>query len=310
MDDDMIFDPSLKKKKKKKTGFDLEAALAGEQGESTSMETPADTGDVDAPEDDNLDLDNFGKKKKKKKKTFFNLGELENALPETPPTEEPEAQEDEVMDDLDLDIDFTKTKKKKRKKDKNVDELVTEEDVRGEDQENVEDEHGEWVGSDHDYSYDELLERVFDIMREKNPSMVSGKKQKFIMRPPQVVRIGTKKTSFANFTEICKTLHRQAKHLLDFLLAELGTSGSVDGNSQLIIKGRFQQKQIENVLRRYIKEYVTCHTCRSPDTILQKDTRLFFLQCETCGSRCSVASIKSGFQAVTGKRAAIRAKTA
>lgn len=47
---------------------------------------------------------------------------------------------------------------------------------------------------------------------------------------------------------------------------------------------------------RYIKEYVTCHTCRSPDTILQKDTRLFFLQCEACGSRCSVASIKSGFQ--------------
>lgn len=99
------------------------------------------------------------------------------------------------------------------------------------------------------------------------------------------------------FLQICKTLHRQPKHLLDFLLAELGTSGSVDGNSQLIIKGRFQQKQIENVLRRYIKEYVTCHTCRSPDTILQKDTRLFFLQCETCGSRCSVASIKSGFQA-------------
>lgn len=59
-----------------------------------------------------------------------------------------------------------------------------------------------------------------------------------------------------------------------------------------------------------VEEYVTCHTCRSPETILQKDTRLYFLQCETCGSRCSVASIKSGFQAVTGKRAAMRAKTA
>lgn len=58
------------------------------------------------------------------------------------------------------------------------------------------------------------------------------------------------------------------------------------------------------------EEYVTCHTCRSPDTLLQKDTRIFFLQCESCGSRCSVTSIKSGFQAVTGKRAAIRAKTA
>lgn len=304
----MVFDPSLKKKKKKKTGFDIDAALAGDQGESTSVEAPAGSGDVDLPEDDNLDLDNFGKKKKKKKKGVFNMEELENTMPETPPAEEQEPQEDDVIDDLDLDIDFSKTKKKKKKK--NLEEHVIEDDVRGEDQENVEDTTGDWIGTDRDYTYDELLERVFDIMREKNPSMVSGKKQKFIMRPPQVVRIGTKKTSFANFTEICKTLHRQPKHLLDFLLAELGTSGSVDGNSQLIIKGRFQQKQIENVLRRYIKEYVTCHTCRSPDTILQKDTRLFFLQCETCGSRCSVASIKSGFQAVTGKRAAIRAKTA
>lgn len=39
-----------------------------------------------------------------------------------------------------------------------------------------------------------------------------------------------------------------------FLLAELGTSGSVDANNQLIIKGRFQQKQLENVLRRYISK--------------------------------------------------------
>ncbi len=31
-------------------------------------------------------------------------------------------------------------------------------------------------------------------------------------------------------------------------------SGSVDGANQLIIKGRFQQKQIETVLRRYISE--------------------------------------------------------
>jgi translation initiation factor 2 beta subunit (eIF-2beta)/eIF-5 len=109
----------------------------------------------------------------------------------------------------------------------------------------------QWLGSDRDYTYDELLNRVFEIILEKNPDMAAGRKPKFVMRPPQVLRVGTKKTSFANFTEICKTLHRQPKHLLDFLLAELGTSGSVDGNAQLIIKGRFQSKQIENVLRRY-----------------------------------------------------------
>ncbi|XP_053206773.1 eukaryotic translation initiation factor 2 subunit 2-like [Panonychus citri] len=167
-----------------------------------------------------------------------------------------------------------------------------------------------WANTDRDYLYEELLARAFYIIKEKNPDIISGEKKRLVMRPPQILRVGTKKTSFANFLDICKSLHRQPKHLQAFLLAELGTSGSVDANNQLIIKGRFQQKQIENVLRRYIKEYVACQTCRSPDTVLQKDTRLFFLQCETCGSRRSVTSIKSGFQAVTGKRAAIRAKTA
>ena len=35
---------------------------------------------------------------------------------------------------------------------------------------------------------------------------------------------------------------------------------------------------------------------RSPDTILNKETRLFFLQCMTCHSSCSVQTIKTGFQ--------------
>ncbi|MEE6528264.1 hypothetical protein FKM82_030365, partial [Ascaphus truei] len=61
-----------------------------------------------------------------------------------------------------------------------------------------------WAGSERDYTYDELLNRVFNIMREKNPDMVAGEKRKFVMKPPQVVRVGTKKTSFVNFTDICK----------------------------------------------------------------------------------------------------------
>ena len=106
----------------------------------------------------------------------------------------------------------------------------------------------------------------------------------------------------------------------------MGTTGSVDGAGRLVIKGRFQQKQIENVLRRYMGklriirsrpqqinnmlllsfpptvEYVTCKTCKSPDTLLTKENRIFFMACESCGSRRSVNAIKSGFQAQVGKR--------
>ncbi|CAF1564349.1 unnamed protein product [Rotaria magnacalcarata] len=159
-----------------------------------------------------------------------------------------------------------------------------------------------------EYTYEDLLSRAFNTIREKNPNVNDGEKIKLTLKPPQVARIGTKRTSFSNFGEICKSLKRQEKHLHQYLLAELGTNGSIDANNALTIKGRFQQKQIENVLRSYIKEYVICKTCRSPDTSLQKEERLSVLLCNNCRSRYFVSSIKTGFQAQVGKRAATRAK--
>ncbi|XP_026868050.1 eukaryotic translation initiation factor 2 subunit 2-like [Electrophorus electricus] len=327
-EDEILFDPSTtKKKKKKKKPFMLEEEGDGlgeesqqaepreaepEAGEEREVELEEDDSRKKEATDDLDDLNFFNQKKKKKKPKKVFENDLEEGMKEL----KIEAEQHEVVEDDDLDL-MLPAKKKKAKKVEFVEEGETLEK-----DDALEDDEGKnldgitfssqtgpaWAGSERDYTYDELLSRVFNIMREKNPDMVAGEKRKFVMKPPQVVRVGTKKTSFVNFTDICKLLHRQPKHLLAFLLAELGTSGSIDGNNQLVIKGRFQQKQIENVLRRYIKEYVTCHTCRSPDTILQKDTRLYFLQCETCHSRCSVASIKTGFQAVTGKRAQLRAK--
>jgi len=322
-DDDLdIFDPNLqKKKKKKRTTFDSDVLGGEEEVKSESAAPELDISSKTSEDKAGLDVDgdfmSLGKKKKKKKGTDLSEALQEMSLAESAPTESSEAQADDEAQgeqnegEMDFRLPLKKPPKKKKKKKKKAAAL-------NEDQDELE-EGGEsgvgvsgsqtWGDTDRDYTYDELFKRVFDIMREKNPDMIAGEKKRFVMKPPQVMRIGTKKSSLANFAEICKMLHRQPKHLLAFLLAELGTSGSLDANSQLIIKGRFQQKQIETVLRGYIKEYVTCHTCRSPDTILQKDTRLYFLQCETCGSRCSVTSIKSGFQAVTSKRAAIRAKT-
>lgn len=162
-----------------------------------------------------------------------------------------------------------------------------------------------WLGSDRDYTYRELLSRVFGILRTNNPDL-AGEKRKFTIVPPQVVREGSKKTAFSNIADLARRMRRPLEHLTAFILTELGTIGSSDGSQRLIIKGRFQQLQIENVLRRYIVEYVTCKTCRSPDTILVKENRLFFMQCESCGSSRSVTAIKSGFKAQTERRAAQR----
>jgi hypothetical protein len=46
-----------------------------------------------------------------------------------------------------------------------------------------------------------------------------------------------------NGTTVTFTQTLSEEHCTQFLFAELGTSGSVDGSRRLVIKGRFQQKQ-------------------------------------------------------------------
>lgn len=278
-----------------------------------------------------LDLQNasgipidFTKLKKKKKPSNVRIDEISNRENEDSPTvhasvskhsEEPSYLEDKI------DLSFGKKKRKKKvhfcleklsegmslnnpSSHKDCTSLVS--DLV--DYTRLPEKHHLLSDDEEDYTYEYLLSRAFGFMREKNPDIDESPRRKLVMKPPQVIRAGTKRTSLANFWEICKILHRTSQHLQSFLLVELGTTGSVDGNGQLVVRGKFQQKQMENVLRRYIKEYVTCHTCRSPNTSLFKETRLCFMQCHACGSRCSVLIVKSGFQAIINKRAAMRAR--
>ena len=52
--------------------------------------------------------------------------------------------------------------------------------------------------------WSQLLGRVFNILRENNPDL-AGDRRRTVMRPPQVLREGTKKTVFVNFMDLCKT---------------------------------------------------------------------------------------------------------
>uniref|UniRef100_A0A251TH31 Eukaryotic translation initiation factor 2 subunit beta n=1 Tax=Helianthus annuus TaxID=4232 RepID=A0A251TH31_HELAN len=120
--------------------------------------------------------------------------------------------------------------------------------------------------------------RVFHILRENNPELAGDRRRTVIRaRPPQVLREGTKKTIFVNFMDLCRTY---LDHVMTFLLAEMGTSGSLDGQQRLVVKGRFAPKNFEGILKKYTNEYIICNGCRSPDTILSKENRLFFLRCE------------------------------
>ncbi|PRW32892.1 Eukaryotic translation initiation factor 2 subunit beta [Chlorella sorokiniana] len=247
-----------------------------------------------AVDDGDLNLD-FGKKKKKKssksKEAAAEGGEGEGG-----------AAAAEEEDELSLDLSLGKKKKKKKAKARDDDDFGGLEEG-GE-------EGGErgggglpWEGSDRDYTYEELLDRVFGILKAHNPEL-TGERQRTKLKPPQVAREGTKKTVFTNFMELCKSMNRNHEHVLQFLLAELGTSGSLDGTQRLIVKGRFLPKAFETVLRRYINDYVLCNSCKSVDTLLDRDssTRIMFLRCQQCSASRTVSAIKTGFQARTVSR--------
>lgn len=328
-----MFDPSLKKKKKTKKTVAFSEDPLGLDADPTTPAPPPEDIEAEAQptvheqmvqhqqeaaaEEDPAAMFGDLKKKKKKKDIPMDLGEEGTA---TPPSG---------------DLDFSDLKKKKKKAKKTLDmedfEKQLKAETAGDDEDDVptgdhldvdDTELGDdpfaahssvapagidsgaepWLGSDRDYTYQELLNRFFSALHASNPALLSSAGKRYTIAPPSIHRDGNKKTVFANIADICKRMHRQPEHVIQFLFAEMGTTGSVDGAGRLVIRGRFLQKQVENVLRRYIVEYVTCKTCKSPDTILTKENRIYFMSCESCGSRRSVSAIKSGFQAQVGRR--------
>ena len=144
----------------------------------------------------------------------------------------------------------------------------------------------------------QILDRVYKQIQEKNPEF--GNRKKHMMSAPHVARVGTTKTCWVNFVDHCNKMNRDYKHVLSFVLSELGTDGSLDGKNQLIIKGKYTSKKLESILKKYIGMYVACNDCRSPNTVLERDhiNKLYFVICKSCGSKRSVAAIKTGYHAV------------
>ncbi|VVA96870.1 unnamed protein product [Arabis nemorensis] len=219
-------------------------------------------------------------KKKKKKKVLQDLAESS-----TGPLME-KADSMPAVNDDGLESTFTGMKKKKKP--------VASSSLNDENVEPVEDLDGVLLGT------------VFKILRENNPDL--GDRRRTVMRPPQVLREGTKKTVFVNFMDLCRTMRRQPDHVMHFLLDEMGTSGSIDGQQRFRIC-RISIIVLSNSTNDswfcalYLSaEYVICLGCKSPDTILSKENRLIFVRCEKCGSGRSVTAIKTGYLARVSRR--------
>ncbi len=88
--------------------------------------------------------------------------------------------------------------------------------------------------------------------------------------------------------DIAERVRRDPEHLLQYLLRELGTPGTIEGR-RVVFKSKVNPAQLVERIREYTEMYVICSECGRPDTKLVKEGRVHFLECEACGAKRPVS---------------------
>jgi|TARA_B100000959_G_C14961433_1_gene615960 translation initiation factor 2 subunit 2 len=125
--------------------------------------------------------------------------------------------------------------------------------------------------------YEELLDRA----RERIPKDIS-ERSRWTMPQPDIMIEGSQ-TILRNFSEIVDSMDRDANHVFQYLLNELGTSGSRE-QVRIMLKGKVPPKRIKEKIVSYVKTFILCGECKAPDTRFVREDRTTLLKCQACGA--------------------------
>jgi translation initiation factor 2 subunit 2 len=85
-----------------------------------------------------------------------------------------------------------------------------------------------------------MADKVKDVQEEET-------KEK--MEDPITRFLGSTKTTWQNFMTICQKIRREPMHVLDFFKAELDVEGNFGSEGNLILVGRYQNKNMTNLYK-------------------------------------------------------------
>ena len=130
--------------------------------------------------------------------------------------------------------------------------------------------------------YEGLLKRLENQLGSTSRKVIS----RLEIPTPQIMWVG-QRTIFRNFMDFPKALRREPEKLLLYLNKELASAGYIAGE-RVIFLGRKEPSSFGALIDRYVKDYVICPVCGSPDTRTEKNKKVGFLLCEACGARSSI----------------------
>jgi len=128
-----------------------------------------------------------------------------------------------------------------------------------------------------DFEYESLLDRA----RDKIPTEIS-ERARWTLPDPEILIEGNQ-TIIRNFSELISKMDRDPNHVYQFLLNELGTSGTRE-SVRVMFKGRIPPKRIRGKIVNYVKTFILCNQCNAPDTHFVKEERTTLMKCQACGA--------------------------
>jgi translation initiation factor 2 subunit 2 len=130
--------------------------------------------------------------------------------------------------------------------------------------------------------YESLLKRIQDKISAKK----TDTSERFELPSPDVMWEG-QRTILRNFMDFAKKLRRDPDKVLQYLAKEFATPAERSGDKAIFV-GRREPHDFVSLLSIYVKDYLECPTCKSPDTKVERENRITFLVCEACGAKSSL----------------------
>lgn len=135
------------------------------------------------------------------------------------------------------------------------------------------------------HTYKEMLDAAY----EKIPKILSTA-ARFVVPEVQSLVQGNK-TIVKRFQQVSKELRRDQDHLVKFFARELASKEEAAG-ADVGFVGKFRNEFLNQKLQEYAKEFVLCDQCGKPDTSLKKVDNITYKQCEACGAKNVVRTLK------------------
>jgi len=129
--------------------------------------------------------------------------------------------------------------------------------------------------------YEELLERLYSRLPSKRAEAP-------IEIPPLETEVVGIHTKIKNFKLVCEIINRDPRLVLRYLLKSMGAKGSLEADGNAVIHQNISKASINKLFEKFLENYVRCPTCRSYQTELRREGRIWILKCLACGAETTI----------------------